>query len=141
MIERSPSTCPASTPDPVTAWMAVAGSGVIPRKATSAARIRLAHRGSRCRPTNRTRVASPLSEKTLLPAHDEQKTVDRRDLLPLVHCDHDPAARQAPARRAVTAEPMRIAPDRGFLLVSDQNRIAEVHLSRTSGSFAMTSSG
>ena len=29
-----PSTCPASTPAPVTAWMAVAGAGVILRKAT-----------------------------------------------------------------------------------------------------------
>jgi len=34
LIERVPPTCPASTPDPVTAWMAVAGSGVSPRQAT-----------------------------------------------------------------------------------------------------------
>ena len=34
MSERSPSAYPSYKPDPVTAWMAVAGSGLIPRKAT-----------------------------------------------------------------------------------------------------------
>src|ERR1700750_404883 len=34
MSERSPSTYPSYKPDPVTAWMAVAGSGLIQRKAT-----------------------------------------------------------------------------------------------------------
>jgi hypothetical protein len=34
MSERSPSAYPSYKPDPVTAWMAVTGSGLIPRKAT-----------------------------------------------------------------------------------------------------------
>ena len=44
MIERVPPTGPASTPAPVTAWMAVAGAGVIPRKATLEAPVLPANR-------------------------------------------------------------------------------------------------
>ena len=44
MIERVPPTRTSSTPDPVTAWMAVTGSGVSPRQATLGARARRAGR-------------------------------------------------------------------------------------------------
>ena len=47
MSERSPSGYPSYKPDPVTAWMAVAGSGVIPRKATSELPRLPANRGKR----------------------------------------------------------------------------------------------
>jgi hypothetical protein len=39
MIERFPPTCPAWTPGPATAGMAVAGSGVGPLQATSGAMV------------------------------------------------------------------------------------------------------
>jgi len=53
--------CPASTPDLVTAWMAVAKSGVIPRKATLEAPMLPANYGKRRRRTSRTRPAAPSS--------------------------------------------------------------------------------
>jgi hypothetical protein len=62
LIERVPPTCPASTPDPVTAWMAVAGSGVSPRQATFEAPALPANRRSRRPPPGRTRDSTPLSE-------------------------------------------------------------------------------
>ena len=62
MSERSPSAYPSYKPDPVTAWMAVAGSGLIPRKATPELRKLPADRGKRRFPRSRTRVATPLSE-------------------------------------------------------------------------------
>ena len=52
MSQRSPSAYPSYKPDPVTAWMAVAGSGLIPRKATSEPPIL---------PANRSSVAYPLA--------------------------------------------------------------------------------
>jgi hypothetical protein len=61
-IERVPPTCPASTPDPVTAWMAVTGSGVSPRQATFEAPALPANRRSRRQPPGRTRDSTPLSE-------------------------------------------------------------------------------
>ena len=66
LIERVPPTCPASTPDPVTAWMAVAGSGVIPRKATLEAPVLPANRRKRRQPPGRTRDSMPLSEADTL---------------------------------------------------------------------------
>jgi len=62
LIERVPLTCPASTPDPVTAWMAVAGSGVSPRQATLEAPVLPANRRKRRQPPGRTRDSMPLSE-------------------------------------------------------------------------------
>jgi len=52
MTERSPSAYPSYKSDPVTAWMAVAGSGLIPRKATFEPLIL---------PANRSSVAYPLA--------------------------------------------------------------------------------
>jgi len=62
LIERVPPTGPASTPDPVPAWMAGAGSGVIPRKATLEAPVLPANRRSRRQPPGRTRESIPISE-------------------------------------------------------------------------------
>jgi len=45
MSGRSPSVYPSYKPDPVTAWMAVAGSGFIPRKATLELPMLPANRG------------------------------------------------------------------------------------------------
>jgi len=53
-VERFPPTWKSSTPDPVTAWMAVAGSGVSPRQATFEARARPAGRYRRRLPPDRT---------------------------------------------------------------------------------------
>jgi hypothetical protein len=62
LIERVLPTGPASTPDPVPAWMAGAGSGVIPRKATLEPPVLPANRRSRRQPPGRTRDSIPLSE-------------------------------------------------------------------------------
>ena len=76
-IERAPSTCAASTPDPSTAWMAVDGSGVPQPEATLYAGTRPARRYRRRQPRGRTRVSTPISEskdrtgKTLLRATSE----------------------------------------------------------------------
>src|SRR5690349_11211164 len=68
---ESPPTCPAQTPDPVTAWMAVAGSGVSPRQATMEAPVLPANRHRRRQPPDRTRESMPLSEKrTPIPSPD-----------------------------------------------------------------------
>jgi len=56
LIERVPPTCPASTPDPVTARMAVTGSGVSPRQATLEAPVLPANRRSRRQPPGRRRT-------------------------------------------------------------------------------------
>jgi len=45
MSGRSPSVYPSYKPDPVTAWMVVAGSGLIPRKATLELPMHPANRG------------------------------------------------------------------------------------------------
>jgi len=66
LIERAPPTCPASTPDPVTAWMAVTGSGVSPRQATLEAPVLPANRRKRRQPPGRTRDSMPLSEADTL---------------------------------------------------------------------------
>jgi hypothetical protein len=66
--ERSPSADPSYKPDPVTAWMAVAGSGLIPRKATLELPRLPANRATRRLPRSRTRAAIPRSERaSLLP--------------------------------------------------------------------------
>jgi len=76
MSERSPSVCPSYKPDPVTAWMAVAGSGLIPRKATLELRRLPADRGKRRFPRSRTRVATPLSENVSQLPSGEERRVD-----------------------------------------------------------------
>ena len=75
MSERSPSAYPSYKPDPATAWMAVAGSGLIPRKATLELPMLPANRATRRLPRSRTRVATPLSERaSLLPIVRRQQT-------------------------------------------------------------------
>jgi len=64
MSERSPSVYPSYKPDPVTAWMSVAGSGSISRKATLEARLRLSGYCRIRRPPSRTRPWIPISEMT-----------------------------------------------------------------------------
>jgi len=59
LSEWFPRTWAASSPDPVTAWMAVAGSGVLPRKATLEASILPASRRQRRLPPSRTRPSTP----------------------------------------------------------------------------------
>jgi hypothetical protein len=74
-----PPTWTASSPDPVTAWMAVAGSGLIPRKATFEAPVLLANRRSRRQPTARTRDSMSLSEKDIPgPVRGPRPTATRR---------------------------------------------------------------
>jgi hypothetical protein len=74
MSERSPSVYPSYKPDPVTAWMPVAGSGLIPRKATLELPRLPANRGKRRFPRSRTRVATPLSENaSQLPSGEEPR--------------------------------------------------------------------
>jgi|GraSoiStandDraft_4_1057263.scaffolds.fasta_scaffold1301186_1 hypothetical protein len=68
MSERSPSAYPSYKPDPVTAWLGVAGSGLIPRKATLELPMRPANRAPRRLPRSRTRVATPLSEERVTTA-------------------------------------------------------------------------
>ena len=68
MRERSPSAGASYKSDPVTARMAVTGSGLIPRKATLEPPMLPAHRPTRRSQRSRTRVATPISERaTLLP--------------------------------------------------------------------------
>jgi hypothetical protein len=64
LSEWFPPTWTASSPDPVTAWMAVAGSGLLPRKATLEAPTLPASRRQRRLPRSRTRPSAPLSENT-----------------------------------------------------------------------------
>jgi len=64
VIVRFPPTGTASSPDPVTAWMAVAGSGLLPPKATLEALILPANRDNGRMPRSRTRVSTPLPENT-----------------------------------------------------------------------------
>jgi len=68
MFVRQPPTGPASTPDPVPAWMAGAGSGVSPRQATVEARTRPAAAGRHRLPPDRTRGSIPiLGERSAAP--------------------------------------------------------------------------
>jgi len=86
MSERSPSAYPSYKPDPTTARMAVAGSGLIPRKATleppilpanrSSVAYPLARRGSRARSWRRhcclltvSRTGRPISGPSSLRPH------------------------------------------------------------------------
>ena len=65
LLDRvTPPTWTASSPDPATAWMAVAGSGLLPRKATLESSILPANRRQRRLPRSRTRPSTPLSENT-----------------------------------------------------------------------------
>ena len=64
----------ASSPDPVTAWMAVAGSGLIPRKATLESSILPASRQRRL-PRSRTRPSTPALGENWKAPHD---TLGRR---------------------------------------------------------------
>jgi len=57
LSERSLSVYPSYKPDPVTARMAVAGSGLIPRKATLEPPMLPANRGSPRQPPGRMRAA------------------------------------------------------------------------------------
>ena len=66
MSERSPSAYPLYKPDSVTAWMAVAESGLIPWKATLELPTLPAHRPTRRLPRSRTRAATPRSERASL---------------------------------------------------------------------------
>ena len=90
MSERSPSVFPSYKPDPVTAWMAVTGSGLIPRKATlelpmlprTAPRVacHAAGRGSRCRARRGVAAAD-------LAPTDGRLVASARALAPNRHCD------------------------------------------------------
>jgi len=74
VIRVTAPTCPASTSDLATAWMAVVKSEVRPRQATFEMPMLPAHRGKPRRPTGRTRPAAPvLGEKTLLFLAGEQE--------------------------------------------------------------------
>jgi hypothetical protein len=76
MNERSPSVYPSYKPDPVTDWMAVARSGLIPRKATLELPRLPANRGKRRFPRSRTRVATPFSENASHVPSGEERRVD-----------------------------------------------------------------
>jgi hypothetical protein len=76
MSERSLSVYPSYKPDPVTAWMAVDGSGLIPRKATLELPRLPANRGKRRFPRSRTRLATPLSENASQLPNGEERHVD-----------------------------------------------------------------
>ena len=68
MFVRQSPTGPATTPDPVPAWMAGAGSGVSPRQATVEARTRHAADGRHRLPPDRTRGSIPiLGERSAAP--------------------------------------------------------------------------
>ena len=78
-----PSAYPSYKPDPVTAWMAVTGSGLIPRKATLELSMLPANHPTRRLPRSRTRVATPLSERaSLLPTvRNTRRQMSRPPLL------------------------------------------------------------
>ena len=87
-VRATSPTGPAPTPDPVAAWMAVAGSGVSPRQATVEPRPRRASCRSFRLPTSGTRPANSPSENHL-PASRLQLSVEQR--------------RTGPGRRAATS--------------------------------------
>ena len=120
MSQRSPSTYPSYKPVPVTAWMAVAGAGVIPRKATlelpmlprTAPRVacHAAGREPRCRARKGVAAAdlAPTDGRLMAPA---------RALAPNRHCDlaaltpRHPNAIVAPAPVGVIAFVANQQPD------------------------------
>ncbi len=107
--------CPASTPTLVTAWMAVAKVGVIPRKATLEAPMLPANHGKCRRRTSRMRPAPPSSERRHRPA----SPASRRQLTDAssVRCSSARSRhrRTTRPRRAATAWAMPITPEQCLL--------------------------
>ena len=98
----TPATWTASSPDPVTAWMAVAGSGLLPRKATLESPILPANRHQRRLPRSRTRPSTPLSEKPTV--HAQSPPATGNALRPTPAAD-SPTASPETARRSSSAPP------------------------------------
>jgi len=99
-VSEAPSAYPSYKPDPVTAWMAVAGSGLIPRKATFEPPTLPADRTKRRLPRSRTRDATPISERASLLQIGEEQGVDGRHLL---RCSPGQQTRSVPGARTQVA--------------------------------------